>query len=93
MHTFHGDLLIGGMAIKNLDGVLEEGTCDHPEPWHGQFETSQQYSSALELGRQYLLILDDGRNREVMLTEIGEAPQEDSVICEFAACRPQRLPK
>lgn len=92
MHTFHGNLLIGGMAIRDLDGVLEEGTTDVPQAWRGKFETSPQFSEALQIGRQYLLELDDGRNREVVLTEI-DAGSENSLVCEFAACRGPVKPK
>jgi hypothetical protein len=96
MHTFHGDLLIGGMAILNVNGLFEQSSvlADSPSPeWSGQFTIDRCQQDDLELGRQYLLLLDDGRNREVMLTDIHPVDDDEaSVICEFADCR-CRTPK
>jgi hypothetical protein len=92
MHAFRGDLLIGGLAVKNLDGILEEGSNDNPEPWAGQFQVDPCQQDVLETGRQYLLILDDGRNREVVLTDIHEG-DEGSVVCEFQDCVQMTKPR
>ena len=93
MHSFHGDLLIGGLAIKNLDGEIDgDETSSQQAAWEGQFKVDPCQTEVLELGRQYLLILDDGRNREVMLTEIDEQA-DDAVVCRFEACGVPRHPK
>jgi hypothetical protein len=93
MLAFHGDLLIGGMAVKNLEVVLEDGSADPSAMWCGQFTVDPCQQEVLELGRQYLLMLDDGRNREVVLTDIQAANDEESVVCEFDDCVRWRTPK
>ena len=91
MHEFHGDLLIGGLAIRHLHGTLEEGEQAGEKSWSGQFQIEPAQEEALEVGRQYLLLLDDGRNAEVMVTHVRPEPQEQSVLCEFGpwTCPPQ----
>ena len=84
VHRFHGDLLIGGMAIRHLDGMLDTGPRESSKEWSGNFKLERAQEDAVEIGRQYLLLLDDGRNAEVMVTEVqGNPDEEDSVICAF----------
>lgn len=85
MHQFHGDLLIGGLAVKDVDGMLEGGSQEANDSWVGRLQVDPCQQDVLETGRQYLLMLDDGRNREVVLTEIHE-DDEGSVVCEFEDC-------
>ena len=67
MQKFHGDLLIGGLAIRHLEGTLVEGASAQQREWSGQFQLESSQEEVLEIGRQYLLMLDDGRNAEVMV--------------------------
>ena len=90
MQEFHGNLLIGGMALKNLDGLIDDDTPDERSDWSGRFTVDRCQRDVLELGRQYLLMLDDGRNREVELTDIVVESAGDAVVCQFKACRPAR---
>jgi hypothetical protein len=77
MHSFHhGELLIGGIALRHLEGELEQeepltdSTC-----WRlaGKIKVSQQHQDQLELKRQYLLRVDDGREGLVELTSVKES--------------------
>lgn len=87
MHEFQGDLLIGGLAIRNLHGTLSEAPAPAGQQWSGQFEVEPAQQEVLEVGRQYLLMLDDGRNAEVMVTEVHAEPHEQAVICDFEPWR------
>jgi hypothetical protein len=91
MREFHGDLLIGGLAIRHLHGRLEEGESTGDKRWSGQFEIEPSQEEVLEIGRQYLLMLEDGRNAEVMVTQVHPEPAEQAVVCEFEpwTCPPQ----
>ncbi len=86
MHEFHGDLLIGGLAIRHLHGTLEEGEPTGDKQWSGRFQIEPFQEEVLEIGRQYLLMLDDGRNAEVIVTHVHPEPQEQAVVCEFRPC-------
>jgi hypothetical protein len=83
MHPFHGDLLIGGDALRGLEGELE----DEQEDWQGRFSWSPSRPVLLETMRSYLLMLDDGRAARVMLTKIGQENGSDALVVEFKACR------
>ncbi len=76
MVRFRGDLLLGGAAIRDLDGTMAG------ERWTGQFAVPRRSQSLLETGRPYLLLLDDGRSGQVMLTRVNERPG-DVVLVEF----------
>jgi hypothetical protein len=94
MREFHGDLLIGGLAIRHLHGTLDEGEATvgaGGKQWSGQFEIEPSQEEALEIGRQYLLLLDDGSNAEVMVTHVHPERQQQAVVCEFGpwSCPPQ----
>ena len=93
MHEFHGDLLIGGWAIRHLHGTLDEGTAEQTTRWSGRFEVEPSQEDALEVGRQYLLLLDDGRNSEVMVTQVHTEPQQQTVVCDFEPWSDRQLPR
>ena len=93
MRSFHGNLLIGGLAVKNLDGMLEESANGDTPIWSGQFTVDPCQRDVLEVGRQYLLILDDGRNREVVLTDMNAEQEDRPVVCAFEDCCRLRTPK
>lgn len=79
MASFHGDLLIGGAALRNLDGELrvdQPSAKQSPPHWSGTFSVKSEDRELLEIGRQYLLILDDGRKEKVVLTEIRDGSEQ-----------------
>ncbi len=76
MVRFHGDLLLGGAAIRDLDGTMLV------EKWAGRFAVPRRNQPLLETGRPYLLLLDDGRSGQVVLTRLDESPG-DVVHVEF----------
>jgi hypothetical protein len=90
MHPFQrGELLIGGLALRQLRGELE-----HEEPsrnsssWllSGKLRFSAQHGSQLELERQYLLRIDDGREGLVELTSFTTT--DGDLLADF---RPRAL--
>jgi hypothetical protein len=93
MQTFQGNLLIGGLALNNVEGMLCDDESDTPSNWSGQFRVDLCQHEALEIDRQYLLMLDDGRNREVVLTEIQVESEDGAVVCVFEDLPSVRRPK
>jgi hypothetical protein len=91
MHAFHhGELLIGGMALRHLHGELEqEEPLTDSSCWRlaGKLRVSPQHQSQLELQRQYLLKIDDGREGLVELTSVTQS--DDALEADF---RPRSLP-
>jgi hypothetical protein len=91
MHAFHrGELLIGGMALRQLHGELErEEQTASSSSWllAGKLHVSPQHGSHLELERQYLLRVDDGREGLVELTSLSSA--DGDLLADF---RPRNLP-
>ena len=92
MHEFHGDLLIGGFAIRSLHGELDEAPDDTSSEWSGHFEIEPSQKEVLEVGRQYLLMLDDGRNAEVVVTSVHNEPDQDALVCDFQPWHDEQLP-
>lgn len=79
MHEFEGDLLIGGMSLRNLHGELEqEEPAANSREWllAGQVHVSPQQAQQLALERRYLLMLSDGREGLVELTRLASADGE-----------------
>ncbi len=91
MHAFHhGELLIGGMALRHLHGELEqEEPLTDSSCWRlaGKLKVSDKHQSQLELERQYLLRVDDGREGMVELTRVTES--DEGLEADF---RPRSLP-
>ena len=78
MHRFSGELFLGGDRLQNLNGILDEQTDGEPGHWSGEFTT--QRKALLEIGRPYLLMLDDGRSHRVLLTQIDDRRPQDIVV-------------
>lgn len=78
MARIHGQLLIGGLRLKDLRGTLDHGL-DGPRSWSGQLEVASEQASLLEPQRPYRLELDDGRAGQVIVARIehitGESVQ------------------
>ena len=74
MNAFHrGELLIGGMALRQLHGELErEEPAADSHDWllYGQLRVSPDTGDQLQLERQYLLKIDDGREGLIELTNL-----------------------
>jgi hypothetical protein len=77
MHAFHrGELLIGGMALRHLHGELErEEPTTNSTNWllSGKLHVPAREGTQLELERQYLLRIEDGREGLVELTSLAPA--------------------
>ncbi len=70
MAELHGNLLIGGMTLKNVLARLAE---DSPPPgakWRGELLIEPEQTRNLELGRPYRLELEDGRAGKIAITRI-----------------------
>lgn len=84
MPGFHGELLIGGMTLHEVAGELAE---EEPErdshDWRlaGHLRLSPQHELLLQLDRDYLLQLADGRAGHVVITRL--APEPDQLLAEF----------
>jgi hypothetical protein len=92
MHAFqHGELLIGGMALRHLQGELEkEEPTRNSSAWllAGKLRLSSQHGGQLELERQYLLRIDDGREGLVELTSLKDS--DGDLLADF---RPRAVVK
>ena len=75
MTHFHGDLLLGGARLRDVEGEITELPVGHDEDWSGEFWIDSDQLELIELERPYLLVLDDGRKGQVKLTETS--PDED----------------
>jgi hypothetical protein len=77
-------LLIGGMALKDLEGELEQEAPDHDSgDWTlaGKVNLQAQAQELLEVGRTYRLLLDDGRAGQVVVNNVVQ--QTDHLVAEF----------
>jgi hypothetical protein len=70
METFHGDLLIGGMRLRDLDGFIDGDPAGESGRWSGQFVLDRTQVHSLQVGRPYLLQLDDGRTARVVVSRM-----------------------
>ena len=85
MQEFHGDLLIGGMALRQLHGELEqEQPQEESGDWMlaGHLHLSPQQKALLDLHRPYRLQLDDGRAGQVVVSRIA-AETEQELLVDF----------
>ena len=87
MHAFqHGELLIGGMALRHLQGELErEEPARDSSAWllAGKLRLSSRHGCQLELERQYLLRIDDGREGIVELTSLKSDDSAGDLLADF----------
>ena len=92
MHAFHhGELLIGGLALRHLHGELQrEELAANSHDWllYGQLHVSVKHGSQLELRRQYLLKIDDGREGIVELTSL--TPADGDLLADFRPTKSTR---
>jgi hypothetical protein len=87
MHAFrHGELLIGGMALRHLQGELERmEPATNSTAWllAGKLRLSSQHGGQLELERQYLLRIDDGREGLVELISLRSDESDGDLLADF----------
>ncbi len=87
MHAFeHGELLIGGMALRQLQGELDrEEPARDSSAWllSGKLRLSSRHGGQLELERQYLLRIDDGREGLVELTSLQPNENDGHLLADF----------
>jgi hypothetical protein len=87
MHAFErGELLIGGLALRQLHGELDrEEPALNSSAWllYGKLRLSSQHGGQLELERQYLLRIDDGREGLVELTSLIPDDSEGDLLADF----------
>ncbi len=86
MSEFDGDLLIGGLRLKQLHGELDQdlpqdGSADRLFAGRFRLESGQQ--DLLEAGRRYRLHLADGRSGPVVVSQIRVQPDQQMVV-EFS---------
>ena len=90
MTHFHGELLLGGARLRELEGEITELPIGHDESWSGEFWIDSEKLDLVEFGRAYLLILDDGRNGQVELTDVTlDNDQEHSLVHFCSTTRPR----
>ena len=73
MAEIHGQLLIGGLRLKDLRGTLNLDM-DGPQTWSGQLEIDAGQENLLETQRPYRLELDDGRSGQVIVARVEHLP-------------------
>ncbi len=56
---FHGDLLMGGVSIRGIDGRFDDDADGHQT---GTFEVESHNRSLFDLDRTFLLLLDNGKS-------------------------------
>ena len=68
MADIHGQLLIGGLRLKDVEGTLElEPDAESRSHWSGQLLIDAEQGGLLETERPYRLELDDGRAGQVIV--------------------------
>lgn len=80
MLQFHGDLLLGGARLRELEGQIDESPEDHEVNWSGEFRIAPDQLEMVEIGRPYLLVLDDGRTGRVEVTAVTKARDDESLV-------------
>lgn len=83
MQQFHGDLLIGGMALRDVVGFIDKEVQGAADCWFGHFRLEPSRRELLELNRNYLLMLDDGRVAKIIVTQMRDEDTRQDVVVEF----------
>lgn len=83
MRRFHGDLLMGGLSLREIDGVIED-ELKEPEHHHeGHFEVDVEKQAVLELNRPYLLMTDNGDSMKLVVKKMDETGDHSRLIVQF----------
>lgn len=83
MSEFHGNLLIGGMTLKNLTGSLDEEPPAENAGWHGELSIEPQQGELIQSGRPYRLELDDGRAGKIVIRRVDRIAGKQSLQAIF----------
>ena len=81
---FHGRLLLGGMALKDLAGEIDSDD-GHVS---GRFIVDRAELHHLQVGRPYRLELDDGRAAQVVVSQMDVPRNRSSLQVEFDGLSP-----
>lgn len=80
MAEIHGQLLIGGLRLKDVRGTLEQDAgADARQQWSGELLVAVEQSDLLETARPYRLELDDGRAGQVIVARVEMLPGQPRV--------------
>ena len=89
MEEFHGNLLVGGMALKNLCGVIDEAAAAGTQQvWYGRIALDRTSQGCVQIGRRCRLELNDGRAGQVVVSRIGNSEEHLKLLVEFEGTTP-----
>jgi hypothetical protein len=75
MAEIHGQLLIGGLRLKDVCGTLEQNSkVDESTHWSGELLIDVEQGDLLETARPYRLELDDGRAGQLIVARVEMLP-------------------
>ena len=83
MRRFHGDLLMGGLAIREIDGVIDQEDIEPNHHNEGHFEVDAEKQSVLELDRPYLLVIDSGESMKLVVKDLDETNDHRRLVVQF----------
>lgn len=93
MADLRGNLLIGGMTLKNVSGRFKEEPAQG-ENWGGELLIDQDQARFLETERPYRLELEDGRAGKIVITRFQSMPSQQNLQVTFkglSSCEGKRL--
>ncbi len=94
MAEIHGQLLIGGLRLKDIQGTLEQEPDSNSRPrWSGQLLLDVEQGNLLETSRPYRLELDDGRAGQVILARVEILPGQPRVKVLYQGTSPLQAEK
>ena len=89
MNEIHGQLLIGGLRLKDVRGTLEqEADVDSGSGWSGQLLVDAEQVDLLETARAYRLELDDGRAGQVVVARVEMLPGQRRIKIIYRGTSP-----
>ena len=74
MGEIRGQLLIGGMVLRNLEASLDPGAMDSEPGWTGSLLIDPPHHESLQLARPYRLELDDERAAQIEVSQFEFVP-------------------
>ena len=91
MESVHGNLLLGGMSLDDIDAVLESDMGEDltaSAHWCGHAAVDTSVAHCLETGRRYRLELDDGRTGMLVIREMHLGDSCNDLVLEFEGRSP-----
>lgn len=89
MEEIHGNLLVGGMTLKNLCGIIDNGVASGADNvWHGRISLNRTDKNCVQIGRRCRLELDDGRAGQVVVSRIDNSDEHLKLLIEFEGATP-----